>query len=72
MEQTRTPLLTVAFDPRTYGVTIGGSIPSWEFAEAILYMALKEAERKCNERRVQKRIALAGPELLTNLKGPGA
>lgn len=63
------PHVTVTFDPRTWSVAISGSTPSWEFTEAILTMALRETERKINERRIQRGLAIAGPELLENLKG---
>lgn len=60
------PLLTITYDPRTFLVSVGGSVPSWEFAEAMLHMAMKETERKINERRAQKSIAVAGPELFSS------
>lgn len=65
-------MLTITFDPRTYLIAIGGSVPCWEFAEAMLHMALHETERKINEKRAQKRIEIAVPELLGNLKNGSA
>lgn len=64
VEHLKVPLLTITYDPRAYKVNIGGSVPSWEFGEALLYMALREVERIIRERRAQKMIELATPELL--------
>lgn len=69
VQHTTVPMLTITYDPRTFGVAIGGTVPSWEFAEAMLHMAVKETERKIQERRIQTGIAVAGPELLAHLTG---
>jgi len=62
------PMLTITFDPRTYGLTLSGSVPSWEFGKAMLQMAVDDAERKIRARDIERGIAVAGPELLDALK----
>lgn len=72
VESIAVPVLTITFDPRTYTVEVGGSVPNWIFAKAMLQMAADEAERKIQAARIQAGIAIAGPELLESLKGRGA
>lgn len=52
-------------------VTIGGSVPTLEFGKMLCQAGADEFERKIAAKHVQAGIAIAGPELLENLKGRG-
>jgi hypothetical protein len=63
------PHLIVGFDQRTYSVNLRGSVPNWPFARYLLLEALTAVEEKIQADKTTQRIALAGPELLENLRG---
>lgn len=56
------PHLTIAFDPRTCLVQVGGSTPTTYFAKVMLIMALDGIELKLQAERMPQ-IALAGGPL---------
>lgn len=58
---TQVPHLIITWVQRKWSIEIGGSVPTWEFAEALLHMAVKETERKIQEGRVRKQIEVATP-----------
>lgn len=60
--------VTVALDLSTFTLTIGGSAPTNEFAKAMLQMAVDEAERMIQRKRMEQAITLAPSSMLDAFK----
>jgi hypothetical protein len=65
----KVPHLTITLDPRTWQVTIGGSVPTLELAKFLLQTALDTAERQIRERDVQRLVTAHMPVDLGNVRG---
>jgi hypothetical protein len=65
----RVAVLSLSLNMATGKLTVGGSAPTYEFAKPMCQMGADEFERLIAARRVDRGIALAGPELLRDLRG---
>lgn len=71
IERHRVAVVTLTYDLETFLLTVSGSCPTTELAKALCLMGAEECEHKLEEKRIRQRLAIAGPEILEQLRNRG-